>query len=478
MKGRASIGAFACAIGSSLAGGAVISACVSVEPWACARDDDCVAPGGNGRCEETRYCSYPDAECTSERRYSDLAGPYAGLCTELDPQAESSSGGADVSTASGDSSTSSGTDGSDGSTGCPPPCTPGGTERWSFVRPGAARGDDKLSAVVALGEGDLVAGGYVQAATRDAWLLRVSPDGEVITELAHDVDGESDSLNDVALAADGDLWVCGSRRLMGSERAWIASVPTSLDAVAADTTLAHFVCRTIGVARGDAVVAGGQDYGGSGPYAWAHVFPPWSLEAGTTTIEMGAQETDALRAAARIPGGGFLLGGARDLVGIVFALQDDGLGPIHVQTGPNGGVQGLAAGEDGYVVGGYQDSAGSQHDGWVSARDLDGSERWSFQPADPSPINDEIEGVAIGPAGEVLAVGFSGLGKPQRWVIKLDVEGTLMWSVLWPLHAPDDPLAQDIARDVVVLPDGDVVVVGEVTAADGRLDAWMARLAP
>ena len=74
--------------------GMAVSACVSLEPYRCADDDDCVAVSGPGRCESTSYCSYPDDRCNSGHRYGDLAGALSLACTDPgDPGAGSHIGG-------------------------------------------------------------------------------------------------------------------------------------------------------------------------------------------------------------------------------------------------------------------------------------------------------------------------------------------------------------------------------------------------
>jgi hypothetical protein len=471
-------GAWGCAIGAAWIAGVITSACVSIEPWACEGDEDCRSASGAGRCEETRYCSYPDDGCTSTRRYSDLAGPYAGLCTEPEPETGSSSGAAEPVTSSGEpveSSTGAGSSGeSDTGTGCVSPCVPGGTERWSLVLQGGMPGSDKLNAVIELGTGDLLAVGFVYEATRDAFLVQVSPEGEVVASRAYDVAGQTDNANDVVLGTDGGLWVCGSRYLAANEDAWIAKFPAQLEGEPEETVIGHDVCRTIGLAASNLIVAGGSDYGSSGR-AWVYAFEPWAPEDGTTVSDQGTGASDGLRASVRIDGG-FVLGGTQDGLGLAFGLDDLAVGPILVEAGEGGGVQGLAVSDDVLVAGGFLDATRTLHDAWITARDLAGRERWAFQPRDPSVLDDEIEAVAIAPTGEVVAVGFAGAAGHQRWVLELDPDGTLSWSVLLDVHAPEATESSDIARDVVVLDDGDIVVVGEVTAADGMLDAWMARL--
>jgi hypothetical protein len=54
--------------------------CVRFELFACGDEEECVLEGVSGTCEPSGYCSFPDPECPSMRRYSDHAP--AGLARE------------------------------------------------------------------------------------------------------------------------------------------------------------------------------------------------------------------------------------------------------------------------------------------------------------------------------------------------------------------------------------------------------------
>ena len=52
--------------------------CLRTTEYRCAGDSTC---SGGGVCETTGFCSFPDGECTSGRRYNDSAGTLGGTCT-------------------------------------------------------------------------------------------------------------------------------------------------------------------------------------------------------------------------------------------------------------------------------------------------------------------------------------------------------------------------------------------------------------
>lgn len=62
-----------------------IAACtVRDVPYSCTEDAQCERGDEAGRCEATGFCSFPDEECESQRRYAELSDPeLAGQCIEV-----------------------------------------------------------------------------------------------------------------------------------------------------------------------------------------------------------------------------------------------------------------------------------------------------------------------------------------------------------------------------------------------------------
>lgn len=55
------------------------------ETFFCDAAEDCSSDGGGGVCESTGYCSFPDPECATGRRYGELApSGLAGTCVPVD----------------------------------------------------------------------------------------------------------------------------------------------------------------------------------------------------------------------------------------------------------------------------------------------------------------------------------------------------------------------------------------------------------
>lgn len=55
--------------------------CIAAEPFACERDEQCVAAGIAGSCQAVGFCSFPDPACASGQRFaSSAAADYADAC--------------------------------------------------------------------------------------------------------------------------------------------------------------------------------------------------------------------------------------------------------------------------------------------------------------------------------------------------------------------------------------------------------------
>lgn len=86
------------------------SACLSSQSYVCGDDDACVSSAGVGTCEATGYCSFPDAECGTGRRYAEFAGDgLAGLCVVEDGSSTSNDRTTQPAPATMTSGTSEGT---------------------------------------------------------------------------------------------------------------------------------------------------------------------------------------------------------------------------------------------------------------------------------------------------------------------------------------------------------------------------------
>ncbi|MBL4687912.1 MAG: hypothetical protein JKY37_25200 [Nannocystaceae bacterium] len=120
-----------------LAGGSAAPVCNPVSIFACDTDESCVAEGGEGgECESNSYCSFPDTDCPSTRRWHDRASSdLAGDCVGDELAGTGDDGGSGTQ---GSGSTGGATaDDADGSTSS----TPGSTSAVTTVPAGDSTDD-------------------------------------------------------------------------------------------------------------------------------------------------------------------------------------------------------------------------------------------------------------------------------------------------------------------------------------------------
>lgn len=486
----------------AIAGGVLVGACVDLQAFTCSDDAQCTS-GGEGVCEDTGHCSYPDAECDSGRRYGDLAG--AGLSGQCTTMAAGTSGSGGGTSSDGGSSTtpaletSSSSDGTSEDTvtplpvcgdgvvegdeecdelddvdgdGCNTDCVRSGSPRWSVVVASDGGGSDRLFGLTQLASGDLVAAGHIQAATRDVLVMRFTVDGREVQRVVHDVEGGLDEAEAVAQGGLGALYVCGRATVGGVTRPWVGSWDAQLDGSpvlegALPASLSGN-CHDIAYTDSIDVVA----VGGTGGTAWSYTFPDDDIAGGEETV-VSLAGANRLKEVVRAPDASIYVAGQLGDRGVVHrppsALD---LGPALVETPEVVELQSMVVTDDTIFVGGLLREVPGVDDFWVVAYELDGAERWRYAP--DLPAIDEVEDIAVDGAGNVYAIGHRVSEDPDRWVGKLDPAGELVW------ERSDYPGSEgdDRGRSIEVLDDGDLVVVAEVIDAGGELDGWIARLAP
>lgn len=462
------------------------SACVAPDAFRCDRNEDCVSATGMGWCEATSYCSYTEDRCASHRRYSDLAGPFAGECvvpgdndsaiTIADDTAND--GGASDDAASDESAgdDAASDDAGDTGEGDDEPLPTGAHLVWSRLVAHPSGGSDRFLAV-SLSDDRIVAAGQQLG---DLSFVALAPGtGDVLTSLLHNVGGTDDAVHSFVQGAAGELVACGRNDdVVLGRTAWIGTVDTAL---AGPPFIASFwtdtACNVLVdldaermIAAGDGVpIVPGPDY------AWMYAFDRTNPTLGT--VHENAGESSTWHAAAHVDGG-LLFGGRlgtspQSGKGVVagldagdvpsqFAVFSDALWAAHA----------LAPDAGGFVLGGVESSDGAPA-AWVSAHTKAGGERWSWRPGHAEWQTSQIEDVAVDSQGFALAVGAVSDGSDrQRWIVKLDPQGAVIWSYTLPNEMTG---GHDLASAVAILPGDDIVVVGEAEVATGETDAWVAR---
>lgn len=455
--------------------------CVEADAFHCDRREDCVSAAGMGWCEATSYCSYAEQRCASGRRYSDLAGPFAGECVVPEdgesPSTVADDAGSDDS-ANGESAAddTAGDEAGDTGEGDDEPLPTDAHVVWSRLVAHPSGGSDRFLAVL-LSDDRIVAAG--QQVGDLSFVALAAGTGDVLASLIHNVGGTDDAVHSFVLGSQGELVACGRNDdVVLGRTAWIGTVDTAL---AGPPFIASFwtdtACNVLVDLDADRMIAAGDGVPiVPGPdYAWLYAFDRGNPTLGTVHENEGDGST--WNAAAHVDGnlmfGGRLGTSPQSGKGVVagldesevpsqFAVFSDALWTVHA----------LAPDPGGFVLGGFESEGGAPA-AWVSAHTNAGSERWSWRPGHDEWAASQIEDVAVDSQGFTLAVGSASDGSDQqRWIVRLDPQGEPIWSYTLPNEMTG---GHDIASAVAILPNDDIVVVGEAEVAPGETDAWVAR---
>jgi cysteine-rich repeat protein len=462
------------------------SSCIVGGAFACTENAEC---SGDGVCEPTGWCSFPDASCSSGARYSPWAGDaFANDCTEEEmvttgTSAEEGSTAADSTSGPPVTRDSEGPECGNGITevgedcddmnavdgdGCNA-CLDSGTVRWSNVT--ASVGDDEGHEVAVTSAGTSYVVGQWAPMDGQGWLLRFEPDGSQTKGWSanYGAGPEDAAFGVVLLEGVADDCLEGDVNVTA---VFVAGYETPFDN--ADTEpesqqANHALKR--------------YDDAESGPVrCWQH------SDNTSQTIDMETRFGD-------------------DKLNAVATGVDEMVAFGHVRLDLRGNdadaaVKGVAlvndnelwswygglSGDDDFATSGVVDETGrvwavgrirnNDADAWIAHIEVDGTvgtRRWTWVSATPE-LDDRLHDVAFLASGDLLAVGR---------------RGDYAWLAVWPAKTePDaDPVPPLVDLElatpgvaqlhgVAIDGAGAVVVVGEVATVDHGDDAWVQKLAP
>jgi hypothetical protein len=449
----------------ALVSGALLFACARIGGYECSDDAQCSTHDG-GRCEDTGYCSYPDADCPSMRRYGEHAGALSGACTQ--PAAVDATTIASGSTSPADESGPAGRlEATAGSTGE----LPHGEPVWQFFHDGRG-GDDAFNAVVAIaGEGFFVAGEQAVADSGlDVLLARYDgPDQRAWLVTFDGGLGGTDTAYGLVLSSAGTLFATGQRGVESGIEAWIGAFQPEdggdgwSQLQSAPGVVGRDVAYTV---DGRVVAVGAQSFSGGGFVALHYNYGPQIWAYPVADVELVAVSAF----------GDSVVVGGRRLGQLYLATADEaGLVDIAVVPGPASGpdlIQDVVRTEDDVFAVGYVATQTSL-DRWLGRFPIGREPGWEFSEGDPA-YDEELEALVVDGAGDVCAVGFVTEVDKDSFVACWSPAGELRWS------RADFELSDgdDIARDVAITDDGQLLVVGEARTPAGMVDGYAMRLVP
>lgn len=301
----------------------------------------------------------------------------------------------------------------DNGDGCNLDCVVSGTVLWTRTYAGDGDGLDRaFGVVVAPDDGLVVAGSSVVSGVEaDVLLLKYSSDGSLQWDAVHDL-GDDSLAAGVAIDPDGNIGIAGA---LGTSQFLVAM------------------------------------FDGDGEELWS-----------LATADVGGQDLAAFAAsfddAGNLYAAGHLYTGSYD----VIVRRHTSLGAQVWEDVYDGGLQdggyGCALGGDALFVAGATGITAQERNGWLRRYDLDGGIVWTREFAGANEANDEAYGVAVDPAGFVVAAGRTvpdAPGLPQGWLRKYDLDGAEIWTVLY------DAGFASAALRVAIDGAGQIAVVGE-----------------
>jgi cysteine-rich repeat protein len=481
--------------------GLVLTACFPPGVYVCEGEGSCDA----GVCEPNGFCSYPDTDCDSGRRYSARAGD--GLAQQCVPAIDPTTTTAvDATSSSSDASSSEDTSApppdlptvcgddrldpseacDDGNLepgdGCSPDCILSGTPIWEHTHADPFGGNDAAWDVAVIAPDDLVVAGRVEVGVDEyvAFYARHrSSDGEEIWRERYDSAQPSDNAVGIVVNGSNDVIVGGTSGIYpDATSSWLRLVDP--DGVEVWTVVPDIVAISGLAPNGGGAVVVGRGIVVPDPETLGPVVLSVRETDGSPLWRNEHPEGNSFTAVARVADNDNFLalsidgdlalvrGGAASLTEI-----DRFVGPFGGEDRPQ--AVAVHGGAEAIALAGYINTAAGP-DWWLRVYDSTLAERWTRTDTElPLAFSDEIEDVAFGPDGSVHALGLVTNIDKDIFVAKFAPDGELVWSRTLP--DADANVGDDVGRGLTVALDGSLVAVGERSLAGDR-DAWIAKLVP
>ena len=437
---------------------AVLYGCLPDVAFDCTDDPQCAGLGADARCEPVGYCSAPDDDCESGRRFHDHAGEgLAGACTlpggqEIWTRTYTSPGFFEdrayhlAIDSHGDivvvgHTTKPG----EGFNNWARKYSSDGDEGWTLNLDGMALMDEEAWSIEALPDDSFVIAGYLTTPEGgpDVWVAAVTPEGQFSWQRTADGGlADLDEARDVVIAPDGDLVLIGyttSDAIAGTDLWYQRRSPDGID-VRWTRTRPGFVDysqdRAHGIASiGDDFVGVGFRQNDDGSQSW-----PW-------IARFDANGDDV--------------------------WNDDGMD--EPTNGVFTAIEVLADGN--LVVAGDRDSLQGDSDMWLQTRSPDGAVLWEEIIPSPGGGDDRANTLVVDRRDGGFIVGGelgAGTGSTDAWIRRYDAELHEKWTTTYSGPAGD----RDTVWGVGIDPRGDVVVCGYGSTPETGWDIWVRKYTP
>lgn len=317
--------------------------------------------------------------------------------------------------------------------GCDAACVPMATVEWTYTHNGGADNDDSAAAVAIDPSGRVIVVGAEVVQTRDALILALAPDGAELWRKTVDAAGFADEFFDVAIDADGRIYVAGYEEIeAGIESAVVRAYEADGTAVwkFSEEPPEPGLTRVEGLALADgALYSTGSEAGLS---AMNLVIRRHALATGAA-----AWKTSTLAGATSAHAGGIAASGAEMLAAGHVELAQEAH-PLLVRVDHGGTIRSEAielerrgawadaatvGGDGDVVVSGRLAGADEEFDVAVRRVAIDGMVRWTHT-ADHMQRFDAGRSVAVGAGEELFVAGVVTTASADREIFGGRLSGT------------------------------------------------------
>jgi len=378
-----------------------------------------------------------------------------------------------------------------------------GELKWSKTY-GYTKADTALAIDQSEGGGYFVAG-YTKskgAGNNDVWVLKLDSAGAIAWEKTFG-ESESEFAYAVSRTPDNGCIVAGEKRIYNvlDDYNLTSSYKWDLYVIRLDSTGATLWEKWYGGAdydRANAVIATGDGgsivAGHTQSYADGYTPPPhnkkdiWIIKltsSGEKSWEVvhGGKEADGINSIDRTPDGGYIAAGFTASYGSgsydCEVIRLDASGNILWEKAYGGTLPDVAncirsTTDGGFIVAGETWSYGAgKTDFWVLKLGQDGAVQWSRTIGGAG--FERAQSVAQTGDGGYLAAGYtgsSGAGGKDVWTVKLDAQGSLLWSKTY------GGKSCDMAYGLKITDGEGYVVAGNTSSyGSGDIDAWVLKFA-
>jgi hypothetical protein len=320
---------------------------------------------------------------------------------------------------------------------------------------------------------------------QDVWLVRTDVDG--LAQWSQTYGGADSDWGRAILEVSGGGFVIAGDTFSfgnGSIDVWLlrtASDGTLLWNKTFGDVLSDTASSMVGVSAGGyAIIGSTGNFGASGTdvwllrtdadgnHLWNHTYGGVSAEEGYSLVEVST--------------GGFALVGYTNSYGIgssdVWLVRTDANGNLlwsrtYGDTGSDRGYSVVELSTGGFAITGYTNSYGAgSHDVWLLRTTADGTLLWNQTFGGPA-IEYGMSVLEASPGAITIAsyTASFGPGDNDVWVIRTDLDGTLLWNQTF------GGTGEDRAIGMIRVSSGGFAIIGDSSSYDAGLgDVWLLRI--